>query len=81
VALKAAVRAAAELLNSRITRLATNITAAWVPRRIRSNLLNPKAAQAFKRMLEGEQAVWAPAAAAPVKPGNYVWKNGALVPE
>mgnify|MGYP000656172573 CR=1 FL=1 len=44
-------------------------------------LLNPKAASAFQRMLEGSKPGAEPTGKAAVKPGNYVWKNGALVPE
>lgn len=81
VALKAAVRAAAELLNSRITSIGDEYNRGMGTTKDPLELLNPKAAQAFQRMLEGSKPSGAPAAAAPVKPGNYVWKNGALVPE
>jgi hypothetical protein len=79
VALKAAVRAAAELLNSRIVSIGDEYNRGMGTTKDPLELLNPKAAQAFQRMIEGSKPSSAPAA--PVKPGNYVWKNGALVPE
>ena len=84
VALKAAVRAAAELLNSRISSIGDEYNRGMGTTKDPLELLNPKAAAAFQRMLEGSKPGAAPEgskAAAPVKPGNYVWKNGALVPE
>lgn len=78
-ALKAAVRSAAELLNSRIVALGDEYNRGMSTTKDPLELLNPKAAAAFKGMLEGERKAGGPAAV--VKPGNYVWKDGALVPQ
>lgn len=80
VALKAAVRAAAELLGSRITAVGDEYNRGMGTTKDPLELLNPKAADAFKRLQENDRPA-ATSKAAPVKPGNYVWKNGALVPE
>ena len=80
-ALKAAVRAAAELLNSRIVSIGDEYNRGMGTTKDPLELLNPKAAAAFQRMLEGSKPGGETAAKAPVKPGNYVWKNGTLVPE
>lgn len=77
-ALKGAVQQAAELLNSRIVSLGDEYNRGMGTTKDPLELLNPKAAKAFQHLLEGGRA---PASAAPVKPGNYVWKNGTLVPE
>jgi hypothetical protein len=79
VALKAAVRAAAELLNSRISSIGDEYNRGMGTTKDPLELLNPKAAEAFKRMLEGSRP--SGDAAKAVKPGNYVYKNGVLVPE
>jgi len=79
-ALRAAVQQAAELLNSRIVSLGDEYNRGMGTTKSPMELLNPKAAAAFQHMLEGGKPP-AAAGSAPVKPGNYVWKNGALVPE
>lgn len=62
-ALKAAVRSAAELLNSRIVALGDEYNRGMNTTKDPLELLNPKAASAFKGMLEGERRVGAPASA------------------
>lgn len=76
-ALKAAVQQAAELLNSRIVSLGDEYNRGMGTTKNPMELLNPKAASAFQHLLEGGRS----AAPAAVKPGNYVYRNGALVPE
>lgn len=63
VALKAAVRAAAELLNSRVMSIGDEYNRGMGTTKDPLELLNPTAAASFKRMLEGERKAGAPTAA------------------
>lgn len=72
-ALKAAVQQAAELLNSRISSLGDEYNRGMSTTKDPLELLNPKAAQAFRHLLEGGRAAKpAPAAAGQVKIGDQV---------
>lgn len=82
IALKAAVRQAAELLNSRIAAVGDQYNRGMNLTKDPLDLLSPKNAKAFRHMLEGDKpsadaapqraAPAAPAAAAPL-PGAYVY--------
>jgi hypothetical protein len=71
-ALKAAVQQAAELLNSRISALGDEYNRGMATTKDPLELLNPKAAQAFRHLLEGGRAAKAPAAAGQIKVGDQV---------